>query len=253
MEYRFNRREEEFESLRAFKDYEEEVEEICFNLANNINVEEMMGKVQSYKESHQDLIKENAELERLGRQHEQERQEAEKERTRLRREAALREEEEAREELEQIRSEYMKKLEAGEGDAKQIALETERELARRREARKMALDRQFEESAPEYTITGVRRRAAEEPEPLYDPFDGDSPDKDRVQIPQDKTIWKDYLGKLATDPTYTAGGYSILEFYARALIESVSGLEVNVAMERAGGGGLLMEDPSNRAKGDDVF
>ncbi|KAH8041127.1 hypothetical protein HPB51_013787 [Rhipicephalus microplus] len=45
----YNKREEDFETLRAYNDYLEEVETIIYNLANEIDVEATRRKVEQYK------------------------------------------------------------------------------------------------------------------------------------------------------------------------------------------------------------
>lgn len=45
----YNKRREDFDSDLAFNDYKEEVEDIVFNLANEVNVEETKAKVEQYR------------------------------------------------------------------------------------------------------------------------------------------------------------------------------------------------------------
>ena len=45
----YNKCEKDFESINAFKDYEEEVEDIIYNLVHGIDVEDMNRKVQAYR------------------------------------------------------------------------------------------------------------------------------------------------------------------------------------------------------------
>ena len=53
---RYNKTEEEFDSLDAYNDYLEEVEDIVFNLSNKIDVEAMKEKIRAYEEQHRDEI-----------------------------------------------------------------------------------------------------------------------------------------------------------------------------------------------------
>ena len=55
----FCKTQEDFSTLREYNDYLEEVEDIIFNLANNIDVEETKRKIQDYKEYNKDYIKKN--------------------------------------------------------------------------------------------------------------------------------------------------------------------------------------------------
>ena len=52
----YNKRPEDFKSLREFNDYLESVEEIIFNLINNINVEETENLVEQYRIQNRELI-----------------------------------------------------------------------------------------------------------------------------------------------------------------------------------------------------
>lgn len=55
----YNKREDDFETLREYNDYLEEVESIIFNLANDIDVEETKKKIEQYKKENQESINKN--------------------------------------------------------------------------------------------------------------------------------------------------------------------------------------------------
>ena len=55
----FNKQEEDFETLRDYNDYLEMVEDIIFNLTNNLEILETNKKILSYKESHKELTVKN--------------------------------------------------------------------------------------------------------------------------------------------------------------------------------------------------
>lgn len=52
----FNKREEDFETLREYNDYLEEIENIVFNLTNNVDVEVTKKKIEQYKKDNKALI-----------------------------------------------------------------------------------------------------------------------------------------------------------------------------------------------------
>ena len=52
----FNKRREDFGSLRDFNDYLETIEDIIFNLSNNIEIIETNKKIQAYKEANKESI-----------------------------------------------------------------------------------------------------------------------------------------------------------------------------------------------------
>lgn len=55
----FNKKEEDFSSLREYNDYLEEVENIIFNLTNNIDIVETNKKIEQYKKENRELILKN--------------------------------------------------------------------------------------------------------------------------------------------------------------------------------------------------
>ena len=55
----YNKTEEDFPSLREFNDYLEDIEEIVFNFANTVDVEETTAKVEAYKKDNFKIIQKN--------------------------------------------------------------------------------------------------------------------------------------------------------------------------------------------------
>jgi len=55
----FNKHEEDFETLREYNDYLEMVEDIIFNLTNNLEILETNKKIQNYKESNKEITVKN--------------------------------------------------------------------------------------------------------------------------------------------------------------------------------------------------
>lgn len=55
----FNKKEEDFASLREYNDYLEEVETIIFNLVNNIDQLETNKKIEKFKKENRELILKN--------------------------------------------------------------------------------------------------------------------------------------------------------------------------------------------------
>lgn len=55
----FNKKEEDFPSLREYNDYLEEVETIIFNLVNNIDQLETNKKIEKFKKENRELILKN--------------------------------------------------------------------------------------------------------------------------------------------------------------------------------------------------
>lgn len=55
----FNKKEDDFDTLREYNDYLEMVEEIIFNLANEIDVEETKRQIEEYKKANKESIERN--------------------------------------------------------------------------------------------------------------------------------------------------------------------------------------------------
>ena len=55
----FNKTEEDFTSAREFGDYQELIEDIIYNLANNIEVQETNRQIADYKEANKNFINKN--------------------------------------------------------------------------------------------------------------------------------------------------------------------------------------------------
>ncbi|CAG8621741.1 2203_t:CDS:2 [Paraglomus brasilianum] len=58
--HHFNKRQEDFPSLKEYNDYLEEVEKIAWNLINGISLEETEAKIKAYQQENHDLIAANA-------------------------------------------------------------------------------------------------------------------------------------------------------------------------------------------------
>ncbi|KAI6116906.1 CDK-activating kinase assembly factor [Pisolithus croceorrhizus] len=101
----FNKRREDFPDLRSYNDYLEEVEDITFNLINEINIPETEARIEAYRKENAALIELNV---RREEQYTQELKQQE-EQERLEREQAL--EELEREEKEKGRREIIDRLE----------------------------------------------------------------------------------------------------------------------------------------------
>ncbi|XP_064427213.1 CDK-activating kinase assembly factor MAT1 isoform X4 [Mirounga angustirostris] len=55
----YNKREEDFPSLREYNDFLEEVEEIVFNLTNNVDLDNTKKKMEMYQKENKDVIQKN--------------------------------------------------------------------------------------------------------------------------------------------------------------------------------------------------
>ncbi|KAI6110041.1 CDK-activating kinase assembly factor [Pisolithus sp. B1] len=218
----FNKRREDFLDLRSYNDYLEEVEDITFNLINEINIPETEARIEAYRKENAALIELNVRREEqytqeLKQQEEQERLEREQ-----RAQEARRLEELEREEKEKGRREIIDRLETSTKDATEIIAKSRAE-ATKRAASRAAATTTFKSSAQL-----LRSRAAQSTT---------IPDVPHVPLQDDWYAYEDMYTKLDRyDDMYSeavrqdqegimkAGGYKVEEAWERALRSAVTAL-----------------------------
>lgn len=236
----FNKREEDFEDLRAYNDYLNDVEDITFNLVEGIDVEVSNQRLEAYRTNHADEIAANEHLAQEEKSSFKELQKQERQQARLRREAAHREEEEERREAAENKRDVLKRLAAGTGDAEAIAKEGQQVQLKRRLDRQAAAEKQrrlqtssenMNNGSSNLVIKGLKSRKAPEPEAPIDPFEGLSFEGKQYYTLQDDYSWE-VIRQPRNDKVVRAGGYDVMEqFGSRALCEAFAGLGVFVADE----------------------
>ncbi|KXL48272.1 hypothetical protein M433DRAFT_97619 [Acidomyces richmondensis BFW] len=238
----FNKREDEFESLRAWNDYLNEVEDITFNLVHGIDVEETNRRFDEYRSAHEHDIQENALLAEEERKSFSAAQKRERLQARERREAARREEEDERREIEENRKDVLKRLASGQ-DAEVVAKQGQEVQLKKRLDRQAATERQrqlhaadLRGSAPAPIIKGLKAkpRPAEPEEPI-DPFGGIRFANKYFTL-QDDYVW-DGIQEAKRAVSVVAGGFDIVDYTQRSLCAAFSGLGVFLADETRGKSG----------------
>ncbi|KAF6227165.1 hypothetical protein HO133_008607 [Letharia lupina] len=234
----FNKREEEFESLRDWNNYLEEVENLTWNLLQGVDVKETEKKLDAYKRQNEQEIKQNAAIESQENANTEAQFAAQREQARLRREAARNEELDERREKEEGRREMVDMMARGDGDADTIARETQKVVLKKSTARRTAAERSRQQAAakvdngaaaPLFSIQGLKRVVQPAPEKEYDPFGG-------YVIKHEYYYLRDHyehswLDNARSDAQITAGGYDVREYCARAMMEAFGGLGVFVEDE----------------------
>ncbi|CAL1704285.1 unnamed protein product [Somion occarium] len=219
----FNKRREDFPDLRSYNDYLEEVEDIAFNLINDIDVAETEARIAQYKIENAAIIEQNLQREEQYAQYLKEQEEAD----RLEREQRAAElkklEEEEREEKEKGRQELIDKLETSDKDVKKLIARSRAEAMKRAAARIIT-------PALRSTSHLLRSRAAQStavPDVPHVPLQDDwyaYEDKftlrDDYDDPVSDAVRKDREGIMR------AGGYRVEEAWERALRFAVAGLDV---------------------------
>ena len=235
----FNRREDEFESLRHWNNYLEEVENLTWNLLQGVDVKETERKLDAYRKQNEEGIRQNAALESQETADAEARLAAQKEQTRLRREAVRNEELDERREKEEGRREIVDMIAKSDADPDAVARETQKVVLKKSTARRTAAARQQAKvdngaAAPLFSIQGLKRVVPAAPEKDYDPFGGYviKPAYYHLRDHYDHS----WLDSARSDAQITAGGYDVREYCARAMMEAFGGLGVFVEDEIGGRG-----------------
>ncbi|PYI03744.1 CDK-activating kinase assembly factor MAT1 [Aspergillus sclerotiicarbonarius CBS 121057] len=243
-----NRREEEFDSKRAYDDFLEQREEIIANLVHGTDVAKTESDLQRYASENMRSIRANQALEAQEASSFREQQTQEQELARLRREAARQEYENERKELLAGREDVLSRLAAGRpGDAAAIAREGQKVLLKKSSARRSEEDRirqkqaalrnsdarkgqgplttadRADDSGASSLIKGLKKIKTPEPEKPYDPFDGLVPNQRDYYTLRDHYP-NSYLDPIRQDTRMQAGGYDLQEYYSRTLMEAFAGL-----------------------------
>ncbi|TFK25035.1 CDK-activating kinase assembly factor [Coprinopsis marcescibilis] len=220
----FNKRRDDFPDLKSYNDYLEWVEEITFNLLNDIDVPQTEARIAEYKKENSNLIelnhqREHAYLRALREQEEYERKEKEQRAFELRKA-----EEEEREEQEQNKRSIIAKLETSDKDPTKI-------IAKAKKANALKLANARAASALRSNADVLRSRAAQS---------FDVPDVPHVPLQDDYYAYDDMF-KLKEGPyndffsdavrkdregIMRGGGYMIEEAWERAIRFAVAGLDI---------------------------
>lgn len=262
MKFRFNRREEEFATLKDYNDYLEEVETITFNLLNNIEVAATEAKLASYAKANADIINHNISIEQQEIADQETHRAAEREQARIRRETARREDEEDRQMLKEGRREVIdllaKTSSADSSTAEKIARQGQQKILLKRSsaARHRTQQQQHQISAsddsqamPTFQFKGLKPppkpRIHDLNQTPYDPFMGlrhlNTPDYFILRKPNNDDDENNnghyehpWLERARSDQSILAGGYDLREYYTRCLTEAYEGLGVFLEEEVGG-------------------
>ncbi|PCH38290.1 CDK-activating kinase assembly factor [Wolfiporia cocos MD-104 SS10] len=218
----FNKRREDFPDLRSYNDYLEEVEDITFNLINEINIPETEARIAAYRQENAALIELNIQREEQYNRYLKEQEEAERQERELRALELRRAEEEEREEREKERREIIDKLETSDKDAVKLIARSRAEALRRASARSSSHG--FQGSSRLRTRTAQTTVVPDVPHvPLQDDwyaYEDMYVISDSYDDPASEAVRRDREGIMR------AGGYRVEEAWERALRSAVAGLEI---------------------------
>ena len=254
----FNRREDEFTSLRAYNDYLEFKEDITFNLIERVDVAATEARLAAYSAENSASIGKNAVLAIQEHSSLEEREAAQREISRLSREAARKEEEDQKQAREAGRREFTQLVAAGKAGLEGLLRPTQKVVLKKSTARRTVAEKTRLLQGPElktgqskdpfssvgkngaadpsFTILGLKAPVVMEEQKPYDPFGGMSMDSLYYSL---QTYYEHpWLENARNDAVITAGGYDIQEYYARAMLEGNAGLCCYIADEKATTRGL---------------
>ena len=235
----FNKQEEDFETLRAYNNYLEEMEVVTFNLLEGIDVAATQRKLDAYAAQNAQQISQRDAKNSRDRNNQAVQQAAQKEQAILSRSAADRASissiaergERHREAMDALTSAQLDTSTAGQKVVlkKSTARRTAAEKTRDKQRQQQQLNPSTQQEVPVdlgdnsvYRIEGLRQVVAAPEEAPYDPFAGLS------LIPSYYTLQPHYenpwLDKARTDPSILAGGYNLREYYQRTMLEASAGL-----------------------------
>lgn len=230
----YNKTQEDFPSLQEYNQYLEEVENIIFNLTENIDAEETEKKVAQYEADHKIEILEIAMRELQKDADSAKYQEATE---RLRQEKLKIQRQMEVEDLEfqqQQKAELMEKLSASDANAEEImqqqkSKQLKRSLLRKRQLQQILnqLDKQFLSAShtPEKAV----------PRTPFTPFCGDRDLHRLYDLGTDiaDAYYDPYVHKLAQNKEFLGGGWRLESVFERALDEAFMGLRCFISEEKA--------------------
>ncbi|KAF8184940.1 CDK-activating kinase assembly factor MAT1-domain-containing protein [Mycena galopus ATCC 62051] len=223
----FNKRLEDFSSLREFNDYLEDVEDITFNLINDVDPVGTEARIAAYREANAALTLLNSQREEAYILSLRQTEELERKEREMRAEEQRREEEEERQEKESGRREIIERLERADGaDAAKVVQRTKRERAEREASRKGVAPGKGAQALLRARMAAAAATAATKDTP-HIPFQDDYYHYDDMFVlqhvyldPSSEAVRKDREGIMR------AGGYRVDEAWERAVRSAVAGLDL---------------------------
>ncbi|KAJ3728784.1 CDK-activating kinase assembly factor MAT1-domain-containing protein [Lentinula raphanica] len=230
----FNKRLEDFDDLRSYNDYLEEVEDIAFNLINNIDLPATEARIAAYKAANAaltslNLQREEAEALALKEQEDSERREREARAAQL-----AQQEQQEREERQREERELIDKLETSQKDAHKIVAKSRIAAAKRSSARAASasatsglLGMSFSQDYAKLLKTRTTK-VNNVPDEPHVPFQDDWYAYDDLYTIRAEG-YDDFISEAVRkdrEGIMRAGGYKVEEAWDRALLSAVAGLDV---------------------------
>jgi CDK-activating kinase assembly factor MAT1 len=252
-----NLTQDDFDTLRAYNDYEQEKEDLIMDLVAGTNLEEREKQLKAHAKTYADRIKENTRLEEEQREAVKENEKARLQRSENARAEALRERQEELAEREAGRKEVVDKIMNANANVLKVAKEAERVIQRRAAAKQQASTSTgtmgVSAGSGDAPITGtvvgtaggasangggialtglkkLQSKQAEDEKP-YDPFEGLMLKFKYYSLADN--YYHPWSNKVDQQNIYVVGGYAAKEYQRQAQLEAHGGLGIFVAEEKA--------------------
>ncbi|KAI1818205.1 CDK-activating kinase assembly factor MAT1-domain-containing protein [Poronia punctata] len=246
----YNNVEDDFETLRDYNNYLQDVEDLNFALISGTDQERAAAeqKLLRREQEFRDEIERNKRRGREAEVYRQKRQAAEAEAARQRRLLEEREVGRVRDEEAKIHAEVMSALARGE---KGLGAEIQARIVAKARARIAAMGSQFtdvlaaegngdanDNNSALLSIRGLKIKKSDDDEDLskpYDPFAGLGPalEPTRYELHDVAAYPNPFLDGARNDDEHRVPGYSVGEYVMRAMFDAFAGLGVNIADEKA--------------------
>lgn len=239
----YNKIEEDFDSLQEYNAYLEKVEEMVYNLSNNINKEEIEKEIADYQAEHNIEILERATRESQKNEDWSKLQEAQETLRQAKLQLIKEKEEEGIAEQKHRRMKLVELLQNSDVDPeelmKQHQLETSQRTSERERDIKM-ISKQLEEKF--LPVVSARSGTEAGPQTPFTPFCGDrnernpytllgKPATDIADITD--TYHDPFINNLAQNREYLGSGWRLKTVFERALDEAFMGLHCFIDIEKS--------------------
>ncbi|KAK9372583.1 CDK-activating kinase assembly factor MAT1-domain-containing protein [Lipomyces chichibuensis] len=241
----FNRRREEFASLKDYNDYLEEVEMAIFNLVNKVDVEATEARLEAYEAANAQAIAANASLQTQEAEIAEHLRNLSEERRRQQRTIALEESLTAQELKREVERKVIKELaNAKEGEAenavrKAVAAAQKTMQLKKSSARRSGRDTptvSFEDAALLMINTKLATPDTRDDLP-YDPLEREEYTNDFYTVRDH--YYDPFLDNIENSPHAKAAGFGVKSVYEQVLFEAFMGLGCFIEHEKVRHSGVV--------------
>lgn len=226
----FNKTQQDFDRLRDYNDYLEEVESIIFNLVNKVDVEKTEKKLAAYEQSNRNLIKANMVRQRQEEEYQEELQTLEKEHRRRINQLTRELEEEERKIKAQSEQELVRQLATSQGDAGTIVDKVTKIALKKTSSKRKDLEALMAMPPSRSRFLADRSQKNKVTTP-FTPFNGDRQKEYLFSV--NDSYFDPMMEDIKNDPKYKAGGFLIKDAYRQALVQAFFGLNCDIRGERS--------------------